>query len=67
MKNEKSEIKSKRFSELSAEEAVKAVEIGIKPAAIFKEPIKTDLLYLQFESPMISTDNRDRITKIFSE
>ena len=57
----------KKFSKLSNEEAIQAVESGIKPIAFLKQRANTNLPCLEFESLMLSADSNNKITRIFKE
>lgn len=59
--------REKGLSRLSPQESIKAVENGSKPLSFFKEEMKTDLPHLTFESSMLSSDDKDRVTRIFKE
>lgn len=61
-----SEYSGKKLSKLSEEEAVRAVEDGVKPLALVNHKIDSDLPYLEFE---FSTGHHDElnVTKRYNE
>ena len=65
--NSSETYQDKKLSKLSPQEAVMAVEKGIKPIAFLKEKVETSLPCLEFETTMISGDEKDTITRIFKE